>query len=186
MTPNVNSLDSNKQFQDRTTAWTQPVDWNSDWDSPIYHGAVSPASYPFSDQIPLSSRPRSALESINATDLFDLRQAILRYANPLRAKILLFALLHQTNLCDQDQQALLVRSYELDQLLRRTLRRYQQFSILAGQMQKTARRLADPDEYGQTAIAILRAIKPFYTAPPNRLHGHNQSRIPSSISDRTN
>jgi hypothetical protein len=186
VTPNVNSLDSNKQFQDRTTDWTQPLNWSSDWDSPIHHVPVSPTSYPFSDQPPLSSQHRPALESISATDLFDLRQAILRYANPLRAKILLFALLHQTNHCDQDQQALLVRSYELDQLLRRTLRRYQQFSILAGQMQKTARRLADPDEYGQTAIAILRAIKPFYTAPHNRPHGNNQSRIPSSISDRAN
>jgi hypothetical protein len=136
-----------------------------------------------------SHRNQTSLESITTTDLtdlFDLRQAIIRYANPLRAKILLFALLHQANQRDQDEQALLVRSYELDQLLRRMLQTYQQFPILAGKMQKTARRLADPDEYGQTAIAILRAIKPFYIASSNRPHGNHQSRILSSISDREN
>lgn len=97
-----------------------------------------------------------------ASDLFDLRQAIMRYANPLRVKILLFSLLHERYQHDSVEQALLLKSYELDKLLSRTLKAYRRLYLLSSNLRRAAEQLDNPEEYTQTAMAILRAVKPFY------------------------
>jgi hypothetical protein len=116
----------------------------------------------------ISASLQSRQSRLSGVDPFELRQAVMRYTNPLRAKILLFALLHQSHQPhhhDWSDQAFLIKTYELDKLLERTLQTYSQFSELARQIQTTARQLEEPAEYRQTATALLQVLKPFYAQP---------------------
>ena len=99
------------------------------------------------------------------TNLFDLRLEIMRYANPYRAKIVLFSLLHQpfTHLAEQES---MVKSYTLDDLLRIMLQTYR-LSEVEVQLLAVAKNLEDSDECVQAAHVILGAIKPFYTHLPS-------------------
>jgi hypothetical protein len=104
--------------------------------------------------------------ALSTVDLFDLRQTVMRYTNPLRAKILLFSLLHYSYRRERTEQAFLLKGYELDKLLERMLQTYDQLPVLTVQLKKIARRLDNPLEYTQTATAILRAVKPLYEETP--------------------
>lgn len=109
----------------------------------------------------------SSNASLQMVDLFDLRQTVMRYTNPLRAKILLFSLLHHSYRRERAEQAFLLKGYELDKLLERMLQTYDQLPVLTVQLKKIARRLDNPLEYSQTAAAILRAVKPLYKKMPS-------------------
>jgi hypothetical protein len=72
--------------------------------------------------------------SLCSDNLFDLRQTVMRYTNPLRAKILLFSLLHQSSRRERTEQAFLLKGYELDKLLERMLQTYDQLPVLTIQL----------------------------------------------------
>lgn len=139
----LNSSDCSEQRQD----------WASEWDS---------ANPPSEALVKLRQISAVIKAQQSIADMFELRQAVMRYTNPLRAKILLFSLLHGPYQHDRVEQVLLLRSYGLDKLLMQTLQTYTRFPVLLGQIQKTARRLESPEAYSQTAAAILRVLKPLY------------------------
>lgn len=141
----LNSLNRDKQLQD----------WTPEWEN---------AAPPSEALLALRRISASLRSQPPVVDMFELRQAVMRYTNPLRAKILLFSLLHSPYQFDRVEQGLLLKSYELDKLLERALQTYTQFTLLSAELQKTARQLEHPDDYRQTATAILRAIKPFYVS----------------------
>ena len=92
---------------------------------------------------------------------FDLRLDVMRYANPLRAKILLVELLHPS-LFSPDQDHSLLQTYELDKLLLQLVAEGQPLADLELSLDAAAHRLPDSDSYGQASRAIARALRPLY------------------------
>lgn len=109
-----------------------------------------------SDDLDVSQSPQPS------PDLFDLRQDVMRYTNPLRAKVLLFSLLYRTLQTNCTEEVLLLKSHRLDQLLEAALCRYPQYKDLAVQLKQAARQLDDPVEYDQVSDGILRSVQSYY------------------------
>lgn len=118
--------------------------------------APAPAPAP-----PLAPTPALPPVAPSLCHLFDLRLEIMKYANPLRAKVLLFSVLHSSvdytpPLWDR------LKIEGLDDLLSHLLRRYPIFTDLQTQLPSTARLLPERDIYTHVSDVILRAVKPCY------------------------
>ena len=90
-------------------------------------------------------------------DPFDLRINIMKYTNPLRAKILIFSTLYRPFKGGQDWLA--IKDYELDDLLLSLFCKYQQFQELECHLYRTADLLHEADEYNQVAGAIMQSMQ---------------------------
>ena len=98
--------------------------------------------------------------------LFDLRLAILQYANPLRTKILLHSCLHGPfSYTNQDWYSL--RQYTLDDLLKETFGYCPTFSDLDSKLMIIAHCLDPHDENAQIASVIAQAMKAYYPEDPD-------------------
>jgi class 3 adenylate cyclase len=95
------------------------------------------------------------------TSLFDYRLGIMKYANPLRAKILLFSALHG-DFTYGDQDWFNLKMHELDGLIRHLLKTCKFYTDLEAALYGTARRLREPEENIQTATAVIRCLRPLY------------------------
>jgi hypothetical protein len=95
-------------------------------------------------------------------DLFDVRQEIMKYTNILRAKILLFSIVHAPPNVEHSIWQV-VNNYDLDDLLRYLLQSHRVFSILEADLNAIARKLPESDYYRQAADTILRTIHPYYS-----------------------
>ena len=96
-----------------------------------------------------------------ASNLFDLRLELIRFANSMRTKILLFSLLYYPFNPDHDNWHDL-RTRGLDELLRQFFYAYPTFEQAETAIWKTARSLSEPSVYDQSANYILQAIKTLY------------------------
>jgi len=100
----------------------------------------------------------------NARDpgnLFDVRQNILQQTNPLRAKILIFSsLYHEFTFSERDW--LLLKTQELDNLLRQLFNVCGSLAQLESQLYTTASNLDNRDENDQAASVIIQAMNPCY------------------------
>ncbi|MEI6064188.1 MAG: hypothetical protein WCQ26_06320, partial [Pseudanabaena sp. ELA748] len=96
-----------------------------------------------------------------ASNLFDLRLELMRFANSMRAKILLFSLLYYPFNPDRDNWQDL-RTHALDQLLRQLFYAYPSFEQAEKAIGQTARSLNEPKAYDQSASYILKAVKVLY------------------------
>jgi hypothetical protein len=97
-------------------------------------------------------------------DFFDLRLDILKYANPLRVKLLIFSTLHVAiDLHDGSWVAL--KAYDLDELLQELFRECRSLESLEFRLNQMAKSLKQPSEYGQAVGAIINAMKPLYSQP---------------------
>ena len=96
-----------------------------------------------------------------ASNLFDLRLELMRFANSMRAKILLFSLLYYPFNPDRDNWQDL-RTHGLDQLLRQLFYAYASFEQAEKAIGQTARSLSEPKAYDQSASYILKAVKVLY------------------------
>jgi hypothetical protein len=94
------------------------------------------------------------------TDLFNLRLEIMLDVNPLKAKILLFSLLHEPFRWNPEHEAML-KTHELEELLRILFLSYKLYSEATSKLRQTAQQLGS-EEFFQAAEAIIRAIEPFY------------------------
>ena len=103
-------------------------------------------------------------------DPFELRLEVMRYTNPLRAKILIFSTLYQ-QLDINEKELAVIRSHELDDLLKDLFLFCQTISELEARLSSTARCLFEQDENSQAASAIVQALKPSYA---NRTPGMYQ------------
>ncbi|MEG4582694.1 hypothetical protein QUA71_24225 [Microcoleus sp. MON1_C5] len=111
----------------------------------------------FSSEIPSSSEESAR----NPGKLFDVRQKILQQTNPLRAKILIFSTLyHQFTFSDRDW--LLLKTQELDNLLRQLFNVCGSLAELESQLYRTASNLDNRDENDQAASVIIKAMNPCY------------------------
>jgi hypothetical protein len=88
---------------------------------------------------------------------FDSRLEIIKFCNPLRAKILLFSLLHHS-LDNVDQVYSLLRSHSLESLLEELVAAYDATEI-SDRLYQMIPHLADAEDYQAVAAAILKALK---------------------------
>jgi hypothetical protein len=115
--------------------------------SPLYQNSSQ-------ELLPPAKTPPPLVQSI---DGFDLRLELMKFANPLRAKILLFSVLHQPfDHTDQAWSAL--KRYSLDMLLKTLLERYPAPEI-GSKLQTMATTLPMPEEYEQAMDVLLRSLK---------------------------
>lgn len=92
---------------------------------------------------------------------FDLRLEVMKYTNPLRAKILIFSVLYHQFLFD-DRDWFALKDYDLDTLLKNLFNHCETLSALTARLEITASCLPDSEEYNQAAGAIFQCLKPFY------------------------
>lgn len=92
---------------------------------------------------------------------FDLRMEVIKYANPLRAKILIFSALN--NIFDfSDRDWLKLRKETLDDLLQNLLNACPNLTELEYKLYTTANLLGEKPENNQAVNSIIQAIKPLY------------------------
>jgi len=109
--------------------------------------AVAPTKQPFDPKI--------------AENLFDQRLDLVRFTNPMRAKVLLFSLLYYRFDPDRDNWQEL-RSHALDELLRQIFYAYPTFEQAENSLWQTARSLNESSIYEQSATYIMQAVKSLY------------------------
>lgn len=99
--------------------------------------------------------------SLAPCSLFDIRLGIIKYANPLKAKILVFSTLY-SDFHFNHQDWLALKQYELDDLLQTLLGTCKTYTDLELQLYNTAKRLTAPDDLIQTADTVTRCLRTFY------------------------
>ncbi|MEE3715570.1 serine/threonine-protein kinase [Tumidithrix elongata RA019] len=95
-------------------------------------------------------------------DLFDLRLELIRFANPLRTKILLFSTLHYPFFIGKNDWSD-IRTQTLDNLLRALFCSYPTEFEAEKKLIQVAHSLEEPEQYGQVIRYIVRAVKPLYS-----------------------
>ncbi|MEG3881256.1 hypothetical protein QT972_28220 [Microcoleus sp. herbarium7] len=125
-----------------------------------------------------SELPSGESSERNPGNLFDVRQKILQQTNPLRAKILIFSTLyHQFTFSDRDW--LLLKTQELDNLLRQLFNVCGSLAELESQLYRTSGNLDNTDESDQAASVIIKAMNPCYV----KLQQEEQDRAEDSATE---
>lgn len=106
------------------------------------------------------AQPQRDLKDLS--DLFALRMEIMRYTNPLRAKVVLFSLLHGLP-HENDRVWWVVKNQELDDLLHKMFLTYRVFPFLENDLKRIAASLPDASHYSQVVGALTRLLQPFYS-----------------------
>lgn len=97
------------------------------------------------------------------SDLFELRLYIIRYANPLRAKLILFSSLYHTfDFSSQDW--LLLKDATLEDLLRKLFETYHNMDEVDVNLTRAAYAMPNIDPQDATVASLMRAIAPYYPA----------------------
>jgi adenylate cyclase len=146
---------------DYTTINTSPASWPDNGDQPAdlttLHGTLSH---------PISGQTRAGNPARDRSSLFDLRGDILQYANPLRAKILLYSCLYGPfGYTDHDWSTLSRRT--LDDLLQQTFDYCPTYADLDTKLSIISHCLGRAGDPGQVSSAIIKAMRPYYPQDPN-------------------
>lgn len=152
------------EIAERQTCTLENLQQNRDHLSAIKESGIGPSfpTIPSHAGAPKCFEPSRMLVIApqNTINFFDLRLEMVQDANPLRIKILLFSLLHESFDGSAEHDAFL-RTHELDDLLRVLFLSYRLYSEVEIQLNQTALSLSATN-YLQVAEAILRAIQPLY------------------------
>jgi hypothetical protein len=97
-------------------------------------------------------------------DPFVLRQNVMSYANPLRAKMILLVMLYP-NANFGSQSPTTIREYQLDDLLLETLRTYPTIHVLEESLTYAVEQLVEVEEYGKAANGLLQSLVSIYSLP---------------------
>jgi hypothetical protein len=95
-------------------------------------------------------------------DPFVLRQNVMSYANPLRAKIILLLML-KPDFNFSSQSVSMMRDYQLDDLILEVLKNYPSVPDLEEGMTYAVEQLVEIEEYGKAANGLLQSLIPVYT-----------------------
>ena len=98
------------------------------------------------------------LNTPKSYNLFELRSEIMQYANPLRAKILLFSLLF--NNWEKNQDWSMLRSYSLDDLVEQVILSRRSPNDVETKLYGQAQGMTDREVYQQTAKTLIKVLKP--------------------------
>jgi hypothetical protein len=138
--------DSSAKTSSFSSSRSKPVDF-----------ASSRMELPFAEPAFLNNNPSNSPQ-IPAYDPFEIRLEILHYANPLRAKILIFSLLFYP--WDQSSQDwLTLRSYTLEDLLQQLIQSGKSLKDIEIQLYNIAHTQMDRDANVQTAGILLQALQ---------------------------
>ena len=95
-------------------------------------------------------------------DPFVLRQNVMSYTNPLRAKIILLVML-RPSFNFSSQSVATMREYQLDDLLLEVLKTYPTMPQLEESMTYAVEQLVELEEYGKAANGLLQSLVPLYS-----------------------
>ncbi len=110
-----------------------------------------------------NEKQKSNQNELSSTyDPFTVRLEVMKYTNPLRAKILVFSTLHHKFATRRREDWSAIEKHELDDLLSSLFRAYETIAELESKLYGIAECLEEPDESTQAASAIVQAMKPFY------------------------
>ncbi|WP_016952587.1 hypothetical protein [Anabaena sp. PCC 7108] len=94
-------------------------------------------------------------------DQFDLRQNIMKYTNPLRAKIVLFSALYK-NFTFKEEDWFKLRAEELDSLLQKLFDSCSSIQEIESRLNNIVISGSDPDENAQAVSAIIQCMRGLY------------------------
>jgi hypothetical protein len=94
-------------------------------------------------------------------DPFVLRQNVMSYTNPLRAKIILLVML-RPHFNFGSQSAATMREYHLDDLLLEVMKTYPTIEDLEESITAAVEQLIEVEEYGKAATGLLQSLVPLY------------------------
>jgi hypothetical protein len=116
---------------------------------------------------------------------FDLRQNIMKYTNPLRAKIVLFSVFYNKfNFNEEDW--LKLKAYELDSLLQKLFDSCSTIKEIESKLNIAVLALGNSDENIQAASAVIRSMESLYTNISSSLdQGQSLSNYSSDENDNT-
>lgn len=150
---------------------------------------------PFSDPLSIASDPSLPQETSSNSqtqtildeqdftcDPFELRLEVMRYTTPLRAKVLLFSVLHYP-FSFRGQDWSVIATYDFDELLIALLKTFPTLEELESRLYGTAKTLKELREGLQIAGAIVQALRPFYKKfqPTSQIE---QAQVPPSLGKR--
>lgn len=133
------------------------------------HASSPPTTYSSPDSETLSRiHPQLSTQFPVVQDLFDVRQKILQQTNPLRAKILVFSVL-EGGFSPNERGWSMLRSRDLDTLIRRLLHAYPNVTDLETQLYHASRSLDELDQYTLVAQVLVKALSPLYPSSGTQL-----------------
>ncbi|MEH2002251.1 MAG: hypothetical protein V7L00_26555 [Nostoc sp.] len=110
---------------------------------------------------------------------FDLRQNIMKYTNPLRAKIVLFSALGK-KFTFNEEDWLKLKAEKLDDLLLRLFNTCPTIRELESKLNSAVISLGKPDENIQAANAIIQSMRDLYGNIPSTANGYQPFKSDSS------
>lgn len=125
-----------------------------------------------------TSKPpaRANLEKFEPIDLFDIRREILKFANPLQTKILLFSSAYYLfKFCPQDWSNL--KLYSLDGLLRTVVLQAETIEELQHFLSSKAAQLSEPEPYLEIVPVLVRSLKQNYDSLRQQLKSTSRTGI---------
>ena len=150
-----NDSDSAAKTTSFSTSRSDPVDFSS-----LIINLNEPQlvmELPFAEPAYSNNNP-SNFPQIPAYDPFEIRLEIFQYANPLRAKILIFSLLfHPWDRSGQDWSTL--RSYTLEDLLKKLIQSGKSLQDIEVQLYNIAQTQMDTDANVQTASILVQTLQ---------------------------
>jgi hypothetical protein len=100
-------------------------------------------------------------------DVFELRQNLMSYANPLRVKTILHMILEPEEFLDPRK----IHQHRLDELLAKLIAKHTTLAEIEVLMSEAVEILADVEEYGKAATGLMQALVPLYNTNKNKLVG---------------
>ncbi|MEH1820005.1 MAG: hypothetical protein V7L31_13145 [Nostoc sp.] len=120
----------------------------------------------------------------NQYNQFDLRQNIMKYTNPLRAKIVLFSALYK-KFTFNEEDWLKLKAEQLDDLLLRLFHTCPTIRELESKLNSAVISLGKPDENIQAASAIIQSMRGLYGNISPSTNGYQPFKKDSSLEMRT-
>lgn len=117
------------------------------------------------DPVPLAAeelREETRQERNVFYNTFKLRREVMKYTTPLQAKALVFSILQGKSIDPHGVDWLLLKTYNLDDLLRDLIQAHDGFDVLKESLERVARQQERVDEALQAASAIAVSVKPIY------------------------
>jgi hypothetical protein len=150
-----NDSDSAAKTRSFSASRSEPVDFSSSIINLNERQLVM--ELPFAEPASSNNNP-SNFPQIPAYDPFEIRLEIFQYANPLRAKILIFSLLfHPWDRSGQDWSTL--RSYTLEDLLKQLIQSGKSLQDIEVQLYNIAQTQMDTDANVQTASILVQTLQ---------------------------
>ncbi len=116
--------------------------------------------------------------------LFDMRLEIIKFANPLRAKILLFSLVYYP-FAGKEQDWSNLKLHSLEGLLRSVTTVCSSLEALQLKIEAAAHQLSQPEDYLAVASVILKSAKPGYAALQQQVEQALESNADVTRADST-